>query len=361
MYEMLSFSKDIKQCALSLSSKEGRTSIHQKTWLHYPVLHRVLNYIKTLGFEVGKDLRIEQHFKCLTKDHWYGRKGNLEFKAERYPAGFRIEFFQNVVFENQCGGEYDFDKYGKMPYLIRLSMVVTLNHVEEFLNSLGIATTGKKSTDDFKLAEDKVKFHYVDSCHHEQKDMNFNLCDVKHNEPDYNCHDRDKKRIENGQVKYFRDYSGRLNRGVVFHNLNSMWWVITNKYDYTNISSYRLFDPTVEDFSIRRLARNSRRGETLAKDRNKGKTKFYYIWSKKHFDNGNLVFWGPGFSGYTVDLNNAGIFTLDEVAKSSYNFEIITKENVHQVKSSSKYLNDSFLIACDDVELLGRKILKIAC
>jgi hypothetical protein len=359
VYELFSYCKSIKRCSFGLTGDENNKPF-QKDYSHYPVLHRILNFMVSIGFEVGRDSWYEKDFKCLSKDHRYGRKGDLEFKAERYPRGFRIEFYQNVIFENKCGGYYDFDKCEKMPYLIRLSMISTLNYIEKFVNSLDITKTHGQSVDSYKLAEDKIKFHYVDSWHHEQKDMNFNLYDIKHNQPDYNCTDRDKKRIENGQVKYFRDFQGYLKRGVVFHNINNMWWVKLNKYEYTNMADFQLFDPTSEDFERRRTARHRRSGATLAKDKHKDKVKYYYIWAKEYSKKSDLVFWGPGFAGYTSDLNGAGIFTLDEIKKSSYKFEIITKDNVQSIKSSKENQDDSFLIACDDVRLLGKKVVKIA-
>lgn len=82
-----------------------------------------MNFLQECGFKVTKDPRIEANYKCLSKDHRYGKKGSLEFKAERYPAGFKINFFQNVEFKNPNGGEYDFDKLEKMPYLVKLSMM----------------------------------------------------------------------------------------------------------------------------------------------------------------------------------------------------------------------------------------------
>jgi hypothetical protein len=178
----------------------------------------------------------------------------------------------------------------------------------------------------------------------------------------YNVYSGDKlvARIENGQVKYFRDYHGYLCRGVVFHNINNMWWVKLNEFNYTNIADFRLFDPTPEDFMKRRAKRNTRSGKTLVDDRNKDKTKFYYVWSKKHSNGSDLEFWGPSFSGYTSNLDDAGIYTLEDILKSSSRFETITKETVRQIVSSKENRDDSFLIACDDVQLLGKKVVKIA-
>lgn len=220
---------------------------------HYPILHRLLNFMQDRGFRVGRDPRIEQHYKILTKDHWYGRKGDLEFKAERYPAGWKIEFFQNIVFENKAGGYYDFDKYKKMPYLIKLLFRNEVRHIKQFLIQFGYQDV---SDPIYKLASDRIKAKYVESWHYPQKSMDeFQLEDLNgQTDPySYNHLDRDKKIIYNGQVKYFRDWNGRLVRGIVYHNINNMWWVILNDYKYTNKADFELFDPTEADFKARRV------------------------------------------------------------------------------------------------------------
>lgn len=246
-----------KECAgiYYKNHEEKRTKpfeINEK-WRHYAVLHRVLNFMKDRGFEVGRDPRIERYYKCLSKDHWYGRKGDLEFKAERYPNGFSINFFQNINYENSNGGEYDFDKFGKMPYLIKLMFLNETRHIKDFLIDLKIEGSYES---EYKLAEDNIKHDYVESWHHEQEHMNFKLSDLDGQTCDgyRNNVDRDNKIIYNGQIKYFRHRKdGRLRRGKVYRNLNNMWWVILSDTEYTNMASFELFDATANDFIIRRL------------------------------------------------------------------------------------------------------------
>lgn len=213
-------------------------------WSHYPVLHRVLNFMKDRGFEVGRDPEILEYYKVLNEDHWYGRKGDLEFKAGRYPRGFEIKFFQNINFENRCGGEYDFHKFEKAPYLIKLMWINETKKIAEFIESIvpGIKNNTKE---DNKLAIDFIKNDYVESCHKPQKDMNFNLSELDGTtcEDNTNNKDRDGKVIYNGDIKYFRDrYTGRLQRGKVYHNINNMWWVILNDTEVTNVADFEFFD-----------------------------------------------------------------------------------------------------------------------
>lgn len=230
---------------------------------HFLILYRVLNLMKDRGFEIGRDPRIEKDYKILTKDHWYGRKGNLEFKANRYPTGWEIQFFQNIVFENKAGGEYDFDKYNKMPYLIRLVFRNEIRHIQNLLIGLGCVDESEQV---YRLATDRIKYDYVKSCHYPQKSMEeFELSDLDGQTSEYsnNRQDRDKKIIHNGELKYFRDWNGRLARGIVYRNLNNMWWVITNKFELMNRADFELFDPTPEDFKVRRLKKDKKPKEYL--------------------------------------------------------------------------------------------------
>jgi len=83
-------------------------------WSHYPILYRLLNFMKDRAFNIKHDEHVD---KTIREDYWYGKKGDLEFVAHRYPRGFSFEFFQNINFKNSNGGRYDFDKFDKMPYL----------------------------------------------------------------------------------------------------------------------------------------------------------------------------------------------------------------------------------------------------
>lgn len=244
-------------------------------WSHYPILHRVLNFMKSRGFEIGRDPRILEHYKCLNKDHWYGRKENLEFKAERYPRGWKIEFFQNIFFKNRNGGEYDFDKFDKAPYLVRLMWINETKKIGEFIESI---VQGIKNTSDpeCKLAADKIKLNF--QRHFDNKiTMDFDLSELDGLEGDesyrtsngkylWNSQDRNKNIIINGSIKYFYGYKGRLQRGKVYHNINNMWWVILNDTDYTNVASFQLFDPTEKDFKVRRIQKDKKRSYETSRE-----------------------------------------------------------------------------------------------
>ena len=47
--------------------------------------------------------------------------------------------------------------------------------------------------------------------------------------------------MNDGDVRYFWDWRGYICRGVVYRNINNMWWVHTGPYSYTNVANFHLF------------------------------------------------------------------------------------------------------------------------
>jgi len=239
-----------------------KRGILDRHWSHYGTLHRLLNFMRSRGWCIQNDDSVS---KLIRKDHFYGKKGDLEFVLHRYPRGFEFEFYQNIVFENAHGGRYDFDRFNKMPYIVKLVYLNEVRHMKKFLESLGCVDISEPA---YTLAEDVIKYNFVKSWHHSQKSMDFALSDLdgQTDKYSYNHTDRDKKVIYNGQVKYFRcSISGRLLRGRVYRNINNMWWVIINRYFYRNIANFELFDATVEDFKCKRLKVGKKPKEYLDK------------------------------------------------------------------------------------------------
>lgn len=217
---------------------------YRETFPHYGILYRILNMLTDNGFEISND---KSAAKVIRKDYFVGQKGELKFKAIRYPRGFEITFYQDVSHENPNGGFYDFEKLDKMPYLIRLQYMKYMKKIVQLITSnYDVKDATKKK---YKMAEDKIKADYATSRNHPQTDMNFTLSDLDgQTTDDCNALDRDKKIIHNGDIKYFRSWDGRIYRGKVYYNTGNMWWVITNKYEIKNLASFELFDLSSDDY-----------------------------------------------------------------------------------------------------------------
>ena len=253
------FNISIHYASVYFRNNEGTREItHKPLW--WELLYKFMK--KERGFDVFKDPRIEKNYKCLSNTHRQGIKGYLEFKSDVYPAGFKIDFFQNLVFENSSGGQYDFDKFDKMPYLIKKSFLNELNHIRKFLSEKGIT---ENSDPVLKTSGEKVFNHICEyrRQHHQSTPFeSLEMCVGHSPDQDYNNRDRDKKQLFNGQVKYFRDCEGRLNRGVVYHNINNMWWVVVNKNEYRNKASFDFFDCNPLEVPRKEYYRRKQRLET---------------------------------------------------------------------------------------------------
>ena len=202
--------------------------------------------LRNKGAYIRVDPKIKENYKCLKQYHGYGNWCGLEFVTKIYTTGFDFEFFQNVtVPENKNGGRYDFNTYRQFPYLLTLRLKVAIKHLIESIAPLCEATV--TFTDRHGSSEERILKSYTESCHWPNVKT---LEDVAPNMRPYNqgrdSNDRDGKRIHCGEVKYFYGYDGYLHRGIVYHNLNNMWWVIENDTVYSNKACFELFDRTSE-------------------------------------------------------------------------------------------------------------------
>lgn len=207
---------------------------------HYCYFYQILHMLEAEGFMMLKDPEVSRQFKLISKNYWYGKRGELEFTARKYPNGFEIEFFQNVIFDNPNGGRYDFDKLAKMPHLIRLQYMVYMRKIIEKLKTL---TEVKETTvPRAKNAVDKIKIDLVYNWRL-FSDMNFDLTTMNHEPESYYGKDRDGKIIHNGDLKYFRQRrNGYISRGRVYYRANMQWWAVINEREAVIVNNSDLFD-----------------------------------------------------------------------------------------------------------------------
>jgi len=217
----------------------------KKDWLkykfrHYGYFYRIMNMLAAEGFNVRQDPNVD---KIIRRDYWIGKRGDLEFNAEKYPNGFKVQFFQNAVHENRNGGRYDFNKLEKMPYLIRLQYQKYMNRLVKLLESL--VDVENRTTPHMKSAEDQIKTDLVYNWHR-YNSMDFDLHDLDGKPPEnitYYTRDKNGKEIKNGDMKYFRNHwNGYLMRGRVYYRANMHWWAIINDREIMLTDNSDLFD-----------------------------------------------------------------------------------------------------------------------
>lgn len=259
---------------------KDRINLKQEAdWHHYGLFDSVSAILcEECRFEksdVPFDELVDKHYPSLWKDKQYGGNAHLRFRGERYPAGFFFEFWYR---DSRTGrkdnlGNYDFDKWDHSTNLERLVFLRAARKIMEFFKLQGYAGEYERRIPFGREAVMKD----IESLHQFQGE-NYTYEKYK-DRLGGNARDRDKKLIENKQVKYFRDWSGRLMRGEVLHAINNMWWVIINDSCARKVSSFDLFDPTPEDFKNRKFARD--RANPDEKVRRKIGTKLYNELRKK--------------------------------------------------------------------------------
>lgn len=238
---------------LQFNTKRTGKEHQMDTWEHLALWVKCLALLDQMGFSTSIDPYYEKNFEILSQYHRYGKWRDLEVGVEISSRGMMFEFYQNVNFDNPNGGKHDFDKFEKMPYLTKKRFEYATSQLSALIAS-EVPEALYEVVDKCQNAEEALLRDYRESWHHHGVET---LADVQGSMKDYdlkqNCWDRDKKQLTCGEVKYFRDYDGRLRRGVVYWSLNSQWYVILHPTSYTTRSASALFDPTPEDFAVRRL------------------------------------------------------------------------------------------------------------
>lgn len=237
---------DEKRFHETVSSKGTFLGVSTSSTISHPTLDRLFSMMKERGWKIQIDQDTLEQFPIIAKNFFQGKKGDLLFKSHRYPTGFELEFYQEINTVNKNGGKHDFNKLKLMPYLIRCRFLVELKYIKEFLSNEGYED---ESEPILKYAADEVEHRIKGSWWYEEEKAD--------RQPDYNATDKDGKRLTDGQIKYFRDHKGRLQRGTIYHNINNMWWVIINKFQFRNIASFEFFDLDTAENRIRKFVKPS--------------------------------------------------------------------------------------------------------
>lgn len=286
----------------------------------------ICNYFKRRGFNVGRDEEAYKNYPLTSKGRKYGIKNDLEFNSEPTGYGFKFEFYQNIVFENSNGGKYDFNKYDNMPYRLKLTYRNEMLRLAKFLESKDVEVFVKLPLTDIEeiLKSEKENTHIHGGNINCLEDISTYMGSESGNyNRNYNSKDKYGKQIICGETKYFYDYrTKRLSRGVVYHHINNMWWVLVHG-KRNNISSFDLFDLSPEtpakkilgkEAQINRMEKQltlleSKRLYEKCISLNKsikklqGQENRYRVWSIKHGS-----WWRAGNGGYTDNISQAGVY-----------------------------------------------------
>lgn len=276
-------------------------------------------HLRGRGFSIDNDQTVAP---CIRANYHKGNKGALEFKMNTSGRCLEINFFQNVVRENRNGGEYDFDKRQKMPFLIGKQYDLERNKIAAFMAGLGYTLTTKPKTSGMdKIIERRAELNAFQG-----KDM--------YNRPvgSYNSETATKDTVKDGDTVYFKGRDMRWYVGTAYHNINNMWWILLSNDEVANVASFDLHHALPAGFPRGRQFsdddRLKRQMSAMHKAVARGDLKqvavlralltpaeSFYVLSLKHTKRADrhIQLWGQSGNGYTYHIACAGKYSRDEI------------------------------------------------
>lgn len=213
------------------------------------VRNSIVRHLRVRGFKVRLDANTRKHYRSICRNYHEGAKGELRFKMNLSGRHLELIFFQNLVYTNPNGGQYDFDRRQKMPYLIGKQYELERKKVADLIFGL----TGCTLRLDRKL----IGIDLVISRRKEMEDFHGSNFYVKPPQP-YNSRSATGRTVKDKDVVYFVDYmTCRWSRGIAYHNINNMWWVLLPSGQVRNMASFDLhYRDEIDDLRGRSITRD---------------------------------------------------------------------------------------------------------
>ncbi|CAH1690992.1 conserved hypothetical protein [Hyphomicrobiales bacterium] len=213
---------------------------------HRELAHRMIDLMRANGFCIELDPEVLRRHRCISKNYFTGRRGDLKVRIEICSMSVIAEFWQDLVVINRNGGRYDFNKLARMPYLVRkafecISRKILASWEREGMELINPPASANPSA----LA-------YFNATWNSTHDVRAGRNRFERREDGWpsdreiDCWDRndaDGNRLEHSAVRYFRTRNGCLARAVVAGGINSRWLAVygPGERDFTHLSHYELF------------------------------------------------------------------------------------------------------------------------
>ncbi|BCB22290.1 hypothetical protein OCUBac02_51840 (plasmid) [Bosea sp. ANAM02] len=213
---------------------------------HRELAHRTIDLMRANGFHIEPDPEVLRRHRCISRNYFTGRRGDLKVRIEICSMSVIAEFWQDLVVVNRNGGRYDFNKRARMPYLLgkafeHISLKILASWEREGMerveppssaNPDPLAYFNSTWNSTFDVRNGRNRF--------ERRE------DGWPSDREIDCWDRsdaDGNRLEQCAVRYFRTRNGCLARAVVAGGINSRWLAVygPGSRDFTHLSHYELF------------------------------------------------------------------------------------------------------------------------
>lgn len=301
---------------------------------YYKEWRKIIKHLENRGFEI-KTPKYFEHNDYGKDSHKVCFKGNVVFCLElacngqiNLEFGYRDNLWKDWEFH--FWQQYD-DRSVKVNYLnskqieLEVLKLISIFKSAEFLEK----DDDKLTSIEKILVKEKENTH-IHGGAKSLEEIKQHLIDRPQT---YNQKDRDGNIMLGGELKYFYGWGKTLKCGVVHHNINNMWWVLTPDGKRNNISSSSLFEYNGEprrlqltkEQKINRLEKELKKFESLKNyvkcivinkeiEKLKANEAIYNVRSLKHNS-----WWGANNNGYTDDRSKAGVYLESNIlARQGY-------------------------------------------
>lgn len=254
------------------------------------------------------------------------QKGDLYGELKQSGRTIEFEMWQgiNTPTRPDHGGRYESNKEDVAPFLLRMEMFRTRNAICQYLCSVfaDYKCVDKRSPKPLQLtAAQQIQSRY-DECCHIKGDIEKYLESTKR---EYSYKSADGQHITHGQRVWTTDSRGRWMTGIAHASINSMWLVVTGKYDFCYKSSGEIH--TAPPPNLRTKKNDRQRTQALHKQlaeavhlmnyeraaiiRDVMFNKHERLWNVYH--TGHKLYHRANYCGYTDNQTEAGIFRESEL------------------------------------------------
>lgn len=216
---------------------------HYKKWLS------LIKFLKARGIDISENPSYKEHYSVLSKYHKIGFKRNVALLMEIGSSRIELQFgnIQNLwkgIAQSFWDDPFD-NRYTKLNYLEQIAVDLEIKKTMDFCMKWGL----EMQEEDSNLPPERYIIKNLNENQHIHGKVE-KLEDIRRSiesgvgkyNGGYNSDDKNDKKIICGEKKYFYEYgTRRLSVGVVWHNINNMWWVISGNR-LRNVCAKDLFD-----------------------------------------------------------------------------------------------------------------------
>lgn len=317
----------------SLNVWESPSGMVMGTWeneFKKTVFLRIVQQLNRMGWTCTiPEEKVKRYGLSFARSHRYCRHGEVEAELSVSGCHIELKMYQNVQnVDNRNGGQYCFDKEGRMSYQQRLRMEYTRRKLRDYLCNVfsGYSFEAERNP---KVGPGRGRVTAMEwmqkairATGHYREELGHASIGMKCNETA-----RDGGTIKHGETIWYHDRkTQRVFKGTAFYDLNSSWFVVSGRYGHSIVQASDIF--TSEPIHLRRLVDAAKRRkrieglmqsaissmdfERAAKLRDILFPKhepLFMIWTDRH----DGAYFGPNYSGYTKDTNQAGKYTRAEL------------------------------------------------